>query len=428
MAMLVSTSPPELIVRTKRKTLPMRRDDAPFLCDRFWECVLNDYVDEFLDSSEDDIVARSPSRGTTRMNQKVSRKKKAEKIKKHGDILVEIFKDDELKASSKIDPTHSAKQASSGDERAADPEPQVLMEPETVFSNDHEMDQREKDIVQLPRSNDLAGSEPTPPNEVIVKQPIPAHTNNRYRKLDARVSSTPTELLLPSKLGKGFSNARDYGPEEETDQPTEIRKKGSPEVIHYAPLYLGQHATSSTRRSRGHVPHLPTESRSTQNSRRVAVDPDEHRPPSGRVQRTRDISDAGHTQSSSMNFLPRGPSNARGAHPLHPRSTDPRNNHMVQPKRNHTVQPKHDGTRVETIDLTNGRFLEPLHSPLNREGRAEHDKEDASGKFKECEDTVNWMLLESKKAESDYRRRKLDRKEALDRIRAIKARLQTVDP
>jgi hypothetical protein len=329
---------------------------------------------------------------------------------------VEVLKDDDVKAISKVY-SHSDKQTSSGLE-LSDPERQDGTEKAIALSNDLEMDHRDKGIVESPPpSKDVVDSDPTPPNEVIIKQPLPDHPRNRYRKLDARIPSGSTELLAPSKLGKGISSAKEYGPEQDTDPPTEIRKKGSAEVIHYAPHNLGQ-GTSSARRSAAHIPHLPTESRSTRNSRRVAIDPDEHRPPSGRLPRSRDTSDPDHSQSSSLNFLPRGPSNARGAHPLHTRSTEPRHNR--------TAQPKYDNLRVETIDLTNG--LDPITSHLNREGRADHDRETAGGKFKSGEDNVNWMLLESRKAESDYRRRKLDRKEALDRIRAIKARLQTIDP
>lgn len=42
--------------------------------------------------------------------------------------------------------------------------------------------------------------------------------------------------------------------------------------------------------------------------------------------------------------------------------------------------------------------------------------------------TVEWMIRESKRAEQEYSRRRIDRKEALQRIRAIKARLHNVDP
>jgi hypothetical protein len=44
------------------------------------------------------------------------------------------------------------------------------------------------------------------------------------------------------------------------------------------------------------------------------------------------------------------------------------------------------------------------------------------------EESLIRMLKESKKIDKDYRRRKLDRKEALHRIRAIKARLASSDP
>jgi hypothetical protein len=44
------------------------------------------------------------------------------------------------------------------------------------------------------------------------------------------------------------------------------------------------------------------------------------------------------------------------------------------------------------------------------------------------EESLIRMLKESKKIDKDYRRRKLDRKEALHRIRAIKARLASADP
>jgi hypothetical protein len=44
------------------------------------------------------------------------------------------------------------------------------------------------------------------------------------------------------------------------------------------------------------------------------------------------------------------------------------------------------------------------------------------------DDAVGWMIQENKRAEQEYSQRRIDRKEALQRIRAIKSRLHTVDP
>ena len=68
------------------------------------------------------------------------------------------------------------------------------------------------------------------------------------------------------------------------------------------------------------------------------------------------------------------------------------------------------GSRDQSVDLAS----------KHHQGR--HDK-DGSNQERE----VGWIAQDSKRAEQEYGRRRIDRKEALQRIRAIKARLQTTD-
>lgn len=68
------------------------------------------------------------------------------------------------------------------------------------------------------------------------------------------------------------------------------------------------------------------------------------------------------------------------------------------------------GSPDQPLDLT-----KPYHHGLKDEGATN-------------DESPTWMILESKRAEQEYSRRRIDRKEALQRIRALKARLQTVDP
>lgn len=434
MAMLVSTKPPELIVRTKVKKAPIRRDEVPFLCDRFWECVLNDYLED--EDSDDGIVAVSPSRKEVPLKEKSERAKTHEK-KKRRELVVALPKELPLEIPLEIPvrvPTQIKKQTEKEKEkepiqqRAPDssPEQGITMgtELETLLSDDHETDEREKDVVESPRSQDVSEGSLKSKKQTTGPNVGPDDAKRRYRKLQNRVSSAPAEFELASQLGR-FSKSKDYGPEEDVDH-VNPRKKATGEVIHYAPLYYAQQGRSQTKYgSQGHNPHLQAELRSTRSGRRVAVDPDD-KATSSHLKHSRDVHDKvqppgiiDFTNNKMLTHLPRGPSGARGGQQFH--------QHTGVPRSAFTASHNNDGSRVQTIDLTN----ETLHEAsikAAKEARAKHDKVDSNGKLKSYEDTVSWMLLESKNAESDYRRRKLDRKEALHRIRAIKARLQTVDP
>ena len=91
MALVVSTSPPEVVVQAKPK---INKDDkkpgAAILCDSFWACVLDDYIDdetelEIFDSQKDNVRPDEIAAAKERKKEKKRRRRE----KKRRDIVRE---------------------------------------------------------------------------------------------------------------------------------------------------------------------------------------------------------------------------------------------------------------------------------------------------------------------------------------------------
>lgn len=358
MALVVPTPPPDLVVKTMVKKGRTRADESPILCDSFWACVLDDYLDDDLDSGiVEDSRHQQPDVHPARRKHRSSSKKE----------LAKKYMEKIQKAQQESD--------------------KHLIELDSLLSDDQEMDQREKDVIEPSRSNDVVLS--------ILKQ-------EEKQGMFGRDSGPEeeTDYRAQKKNKKKAQRIQiDLGPEQEdVDYEEEKRARSNGEVFHYSPLGHGP----KNRQSHGH--------QNRRESRRVPVDPADDQGATNRTSRFRDGGRIKYLKDFSSG-LPDDPSEIRQKpHPTRPSAS----------RRTRESSGRKGASRVETIDLTDQVFLSA--------GRKKHPQTEASSSSMAQDDPLEWAIRDGKRGDADYRRRKLDRKEALDRIRAIKARLHTVDP
>jgi hypothetical protein len=374
MALVVPTPRPDLVVKTRVIKGRTRVVESNIMCDSFWACILDDYLDDNTDSG---IVDDSPQQQHAHLQRKLYRSTK-KKLKNNG-------KENTKKVSEESDKQSMGREL------------------ETLLSDDHEMDQRQKEMVESPRSKDIV-------LDILKKQDEENVTGTEKKKKDLwskgkrRVQSAPTEFE------QSFSGVADYGPQQEGAEYTqEQRTKNKNDVFHYAPLghgpQMGKKHSSRTHLNRHSRDPLPPDLRTSTDPRRVPLDPDDEHQLVNRTSRFRGDDHMEYSNGSSS-VLPRNPSIVRPK-PHHARPVVSRNDR--------TSVDRKGGPRVDTIDLTDEVFhSSSLQDDVNASGMTHNEP-------------VGWAVRESKRGDADHKSRKLDRKEALDRIRAIKARLNTVD-
>jgi hypothetical protein len=368
MALVVSTPPPDMVVKTRAKKGRTRVDESPIMCDSLWACLLNDYLDDSLhdDLVDSGIVENSPQR--QKQETRPERRRRRSKKRK----------------PKNLGNKNTEKVSEESDTQAAD------RELETLLSDDHEIDQLKKEVAESSRSNDdIVLDILAQDNETETE---PEKTTDRVSKKGKE--RTPRVIVGPAEEGAEYT--KEEGAKDKSD------------VFHYAPLshvhQKGKKQGSVNRQSRD--PGAADQRTSTGPSRRVPIEPDDE---PRLVNRTSRFRGGDHTKYSndSSSALPRDQSISEPK----PHSARP-----LVSRKARTSMDRNGSSKVETIDLTEELF----HSSSLQD--------DANTRNMTHNDAVERGVLESKRRETDRRRRKLDRKEALERIRAIKARLNTANP
>jgi len=386
MSLVVATAPPDLVVQTKVKRVRIPVEETPFLCDRFWACVLDDYLDE--DVSDDGIVGKQQRDDE---GPKPRRTKKSNRKKQFKDIFKEFPGRSDYFMGGELD---------------------------NLLSDGHDFDRREKGAdARHPRDS----SDPLDDEKELrglEQDDSPKEVTSREKKLKKRLQSAPPEFEVASKFMSSIQQHLESGPEHDADYPATDSRTQNSQVFHYAPLSYSDEATKRASFGSHVKSHRHTEP--PMDELRVPLDPEEGksivpRQPHGRfgTEKTRSSRYADIMHNTPA-ILPRSSNGARVT------------SHVGSNDRSQRMQRRTE-PRVETIHLTNEDYDTSMPQGT-KDGRRNHSKTEAHGNVMKHDDSMGWILRESKKAESDYRSRKLDRKEALNRIRAIKARLRSGDP
>lgn len=392
MALVVSTAPPSLVVQTTVKRKPVQNEETPGFCDRFWACVLDDYLDEDVDDEAYEVGGDMEDRqdkihtGTQMKTSEKHKKKKKKSRKKKQKEIPKLL-----------------------DEHAS-----LHAELETILSDDHEMDLREKEVIELEDQEEVVDE---PIKEVPSTGENPEEddpeedTNQDLKDLKTHNNSIAKfpEYVDSNKFATRRVEAQMVGP---------TRRAPTPEIFHYAPFPYGRQGAEKSPAD----PYSNNEPEFTPRStvERVPIDPEQM--DSNRDEWPQNSTETG---PKTVQFhrpgpggipqplnLPRAPSGPRSPQ-FYSYPAAPRVPHRYATTRVLDTQ----GTRrVERIDLT-------MSSKRNQSG-GNTERSKANGNTTDD----RWSLVEMKRAEADGRRKKLDRKEALHRIRAIKARIQTIDP
>jgi hypothetical protein len=511
MALVVATPPPELVVQTKaRKPSDLSNlEERPSFCDRFWACMLNDYLedvvdDEVCDVTEDDAREEESERVETikKKTRKIKKKKK-----KHRSKSVKG-----AKKESSADTSLGAKKENSADTSSTflcddPPEQDSTRDRERPESDEQATETIDLPLVERPRESSkyIRLGQDNAPEEETSTDLKPWTATTRTTGLEASkhdVISSRRESRLESK-SKSRSRSKSKSRSQKAlapsvapvgVPPSEEINRSVEKVFHYAPLThdLGPESAhpipvddaearldgkAKKRHDTAGIPDLAEIQ--AHSSRSMVAHPEEGVPriqPSFEsmvVQPSEELAIAGDQTTRKPNDN-RRPSKdyedkSKRRMPIDPdedksvRSTrslkSTKSRAPPRPETPLATQDPEDaigeGTPEHYIALPSRNRPEPLSEPSRspsgqraqaptlpaqgeklthkeRSKRSPHDKKTRERVRRDPamneEEALEWMLQESKKADTDYRRRKLERRDALNRIRAIKARLQTGDP
>eukprot|EP00934_Nitzschia_sp_Nitz4_P004065 Nitzschia sp. Nitz4//scaffold17_size182527//123580//124776//NITZ4_001867-RA/size182527-processed-gene-0.64-mRNA-1//-1//CDS//3329539379//4055//frame0 len=396
---LVVAEPPSIVVQTTVKKSHALVKEKPGLCDRFWACVLDDYLDDVLedDMSESFFEQRQDLEGIDQMPRsgRSRRKRRQHKSKKHSSrhqgrdsstVLLDAQTDyDDSQANIEEDRGRNPYEEANGpaveDEIAEGNDEDLDAELETLLSDDVENSEREEHAVDIPSppSVNQAPVVESPLARALVHEGVLLRTNESLRDQHQGMANNSTQNAQPRPSSTG--------------------------PYHYAPFPLGSEAEHHTDSLSSPQGQLPSHKAPSYSGGRGSVDHDDDRMHQDRraphlVSRDRSYGGAADRPQSrnGQAILPRAPSGMRPTMYTYPTARFPERVERATKSRD-TEFPR----KVERIDLTG--VGEPSNASVDR----------------------SWSNG-NQRMDTDIRRRKLDRREALHRIRAIKARIQTLDP
>jgi hypothetical protein len=469
MALIVATTPPNLIVEAtiKRRTGLDIFEEQPSLCDSVWACLLNDYLED--DATVNETTSRSVSETREDVDEAIKTKKSRKKKKKK-------------RKSSK---SHE-KEAPAEPSLAGDTKPSLLEDDPILDDRDRENEGIEKKIetIDLTKTGiDLVK---------IDQEDLPGqdHDHKKTSQSVGRSPESETSPLNRDekfKTSKRESLGRSVpeGDVAHEVKPLEGARKSGNEVFHYAPItpdstseMRKEGRNDSPRRSSRPSKSKPIPELDVQPSRSMQAQPEEI-PSFGSLMAFPEDSVRGEVKVSKKPIVTRRPikdidkdkhrkrmpvdpdeeksirslvsiklvnsrsrSRSRSRGPLKPEEgreaeddAGPVGGEGTPDDPIEIFLPRSPGARghPRTYDeseistggdrkiVSNDRKSRERGKATSAMNTRERDKVDN-------DESLIQMLKESKKIDKDYRRRKLDRKEALHRIRAIKARLATADP
>ena len=439
MALVVATTPPNLVVETKVK----RRDDEEVfeekhsICDSFWACMLNDYLDDEATAKEKE---RSLGINETYEGEQddAKKKKKKKKKKKRKSSRSREKKPSVEPSMPRLTHPISPEESPVLDARDRETERSPVLDARDRETEGQDIKDEDDDLSEALKDeeSEKATTESLPEKDhkkslnreekfrmskgkSLVRRPMPEDTAHG-EKASERVRKTTQEVFH-------------YGPIT-TDLEDEKRNEGRNDSPRRAWLPLGL-APGHSELEEGPVPvevqvsTRPAVTRrpiidydTTKRKKRVPIDPDEENYFSLRsISRARSRGaprpeERHESDSDSEAFGDGTPDD-----PIElstPRSPSFRG-----------LSKAYDESEIPTV--MDRKQISNSRKSRERGGRAFSDaqmyRNDRAAPHTNNEEPLIRMLKESKEIKEEYRRRKLDRKEALNRIRAIKARLASAD-
>lgn len=412
-------------MQAKSKKKPTKENGTTGLCDSFWACVLNDYIEDDTEyglfesrnemlSSEESVAAKA----------RKNAKKRRRREKKKRIIMAIESVSQEYEGEQELEPA-LGQELGKELEQVLEQELESVQEPESEEDSiGHELDNLLSDD---PDDHDIRDSS-VPDQHVDENLDTLTPTQEPVSYPSTRDIGPEEELTIePVKKEVGHEHAgkgRYNGMEaEENVRSIESDTEGQPhsDIIHYAPLSYGESRRKAAEEEigEGNLANLSIS--------RVPIDPEEG--PSNYMgdQRRSTMNHAPDADINNVSVLksPRDPS-ASLRFPSQSSYRQTSTPTIERAKRNRTVE-RRRAARAETIDLTSSELSDRTMQLLKATEQKAHLGTSTSAPPTVDETSLGQMLLNSQRAEKEYRRRKIDRKEALNRIRAIKARLQTVD-